>query len=190
MTTKTIAKTAANLVTADFYTAFDWDPAAIKLNLDTFNFVHEETGTVMGNFRDLKDEVVFRINKLNRAAAKEERAKLKHDMADEALAILTAALPDAEVFINRSSPNVKLGGIHFYVMLGKETLNYGNNITFVVKDMPAHVLNKHLTQFRVRSHTETGGSKEANSVMLDSGNYSIDDIAAAIDHIAGRVGEL
>lgn len=171
------------LTTADYARAYGWNVEEVEFRLDG-NFYHKPTNTVLGAIKELKFDVNLRLKKLERDAKKAEKALIKRDLVPTAMAILKQSLPDAKVFINRTSPNVVLNGITFYIMIGLAE-EYGNNICFYMNDMTADHINKHITRAKVRIGTES----DHRFILDASGGISLQELPNIIEHIANRIGD-
>lgn len=169
------------LTTADYARAYGWNVEEVEFRLDG-NFYHKPTNTVLGSINELKFDVNLRLKKAASAEKRAKAAAIKRDLVPTAMSILKQSMPDAKVFINRSSPNVVLNGITFYVMIGLDAA-YGNNLSFYMPNTDAAKLNRYLNHAKVRAASKPG------NYILDNMNCALEDLPAIIEHIAERIGD-
>lgn len=163
----------------DFCKAYGWNISEVTMKLDGM-FIHKPTGTELGSIYDLKIDVETRLKKFERQAKKELREAELNDLVPAAIEILTVELPDAEVFKNKTMPNVKMNSIHFYIVLGK-TLDSDVIVRFHHPDMTGDQVAKY-TGMKVKY--EVG--RENNCIIS---GLSIEKAASVIEQVATMTGE-
>ncbi|QAY01187.1 inhibitor of host transcription [Aeromonas phage Aswh_1] len=164
---------------SDFCKAYGWNQPEVTMKLDGM-FIHKPSGTELGSIYDLKIDVENRLKKFERQLKKEQREAELNELVPAAIDILKVELPDAEVFKNKTMPNVKYKDIHFYIVLGR-TLDSDVIVRFHHPDMNGEQVSKH-TGMKVKY--ETG--RENNCIIS---GLSIEKAASVIEQVATMTGE-
>lgn len=168
-----------SFTTADFCKAYGWNENEVTMQISGM-FIHKPTGTELGSIFDLKIDVENRLKKFERQAKKQQRDAELNELVPAAIDILKVELPDAEVFKNKTMPNVKMNDIHFYIVLGR-TLDSDVIVRFHHPDMNGEQVAKY-TGMKVKF--EAG--RENNCIIS---GLSIEKAASVIEKVAEMTGE-
>lgn len=170
----------SNYNVSDFCKAYGWVDGEVTMRLDGM-FIHKPTGTELGTVFELKIDIENRLRQKEREIKKAKRESELNELVPAAIEILKNSLPsEAKVYKNRTMPNVELGGVKYYVVLGN-SLDRDVIVRFHHPDFVGEQVSKY-TGYRVKF--EEG--RENNCIIS---GLSIEQAASVIEKVSDLTGE-